>query len=67
MIIRHSTSTAGKTNSSHFFFFFFFDLWFTARQYYFNHFEPIQLVGGGENGKSPGEKPPDHLQDELGL
>ena len=49
-----------------FFFSFFFDLGFMARQDYFTHFEPSQLLGGAKTG-DPREKPPDHPQAELGL
>ena len=45
---------------------FFFYLGFTARQDHFTHFEPSQSVGGVKTG-DPREKPPDHLQAELGL
>ena len=41
-------------------------LGFTARQYYFTHFEPSQSQGGTKTG-DPREKPPDHPQAELGL
>ena len=37
-----------------------------ARQDYFTHFEPSQSLGGAKTG-DPWEKPPDHLQKELGL
>ena len=46
--------------------FFCFCFGFTARQDYFTHFEPSQLLGGAKMG-DPQEKPPDHPQAELGL
>ena len=45
-------------------FVFFFS--FTARQNYFFHFEPSQLLSGAKTG-DPQEKTPDHPQAELGL
>ena len=39
---------------------------FTARQYYFTHFEPSQSLGGAKTG-DPREKPSDHPQAKLGL
>ena len=37
-----------------------------ACQDYFTHFEPSQSLGGAKTG-DPREKPPDHLQEQLGL
>ena len=37
-----------------------------ARQDYFTHFEPSQLLGGAKMG-DPREKTPEHPQAELGL
>ena len=47
-------------------FFFLFYLGFTARQDYFTHFAPSQLVGGEKTGYHQ-EKTPDLSQAELGL
>ena len=53
------------------FIFIVFDLGFTARQYYFTHFELSQSLGCGGGGVAktgvPQEKPSDHPQAELGL
>ena len=46
--------------------FFFFYLGFTAGQDYFTYFESSQSLGGAKMGYL-WEKPPDHLQAELGL
>ena len=47
-------------------YFFFLGGGVTARQDYFTHFEPIQSTGGVKTG-DPWQKPPDHMQAELGL
>ena len=39
---------------------------FMAREYYFTHFEPSQLLSGAKTGDLQ-EKRPDHPQAELGL
>ena len=44
--------------------FFFYDLGM-ASQVYFTHFEPSQSLGGAKKGH-PREKPPDHMQAEIG-
>ena len=46
--------------------FFAFNFSFTARQDYFTHSEPSQLLGGAKMG-DPREKTPNHPQAELGL
>ena len=46
--------------------FSFFYLGLTARQAYFTHFQPSQLLGGAKTG-DPRQKTPDDPQAELGL
>ena len=45
--------------------FFFYYLGFTPRQDYSTYFEQCQLQGGAKMG-DPQEKPPEHMQAQLG-